>query len=259
MIDSHCHLDFSDFDHDREALLQCCHQQGIEQFIVPGVTAEGWAALMALVEGHVGLFGALGLHPMFLAQHRDADLERLRHLLTEWPAIAVGEIGLDFYHGEQQAARQCELFEAQLKIAKAFQLPVILHVRKAHDRVLAALRRIGGFGGIVHAFAGSLQQAQQYQQLGFLLGVGGAVTYPRANRLRRTLAELPLEALVLESDAPDMRPAMAKEHRNTPLVLSDVVTVLSELHQCSRTLILQKSTASLEAMFPALLIEGKLS
>ena len=252
LIDSHCHLDFGDFDRDREALLARCYRQGIDRFVVPGVTAETWPRLMALVGSLPGVYGALGMHPMFLEQHQNEHLILLRQLLGEWPAVAVGEIGLDFYHGKQDAVRQCELFEAQLEIAKQFQLPVILHVRKAHDQTLAILRRTEVCGGVVHAFSGSLQQAKQYQQLGFLLGVGGAITHSRATRLRRTLAELPLELLVLESDAPDMLPAGATEKRNTSLVLCPVASILAELHGCDIEQIAEVSSSNMETMFPLL-------
>lgn len=259
MIDSHCHLDFIDFDDDRTELLERCRKRGIDRFIVPGVTFEGWPRLMEVVDRMPGLYGALGLHPMFMAHHDVSHLEQLSCFLDKWHAIAVGEIGLDFYNGEQEAKAQCELFEAQLRVAKARELPVILHVRKAHDRALSILRRVGGCGGIVHAFAGSVQQAKQYQQLGFLLGVGGAVTYPRASRLCTNLSKLPLELLVLESDAPDMLPATATESRNTPLVLTEVAEKLAVLHGCSVSDIVRYSTSNLERLFPILFSNGKLS
>ncbi len=256
LIDSHCHLDFTVFDDDREALLARCRQQKISGFVVPGVNAERWPALIDLVDKTEGMYGALGLHPLFMSQHRAEDLAQLRSSLDCWNAVAVGEIGLDFYHGKGGATEQIRLFESQLSIAKAFCLPVILHVRKAHDQVLALLRRVRPEGGIVHAFSGSEQQALQYIALGFSLGVGGAVTYERATRLRRTLSRLPLTALVLESDSPDMLPAGAvRGGRNTPLCLPSVATVLSELHQCSLAHIALQTTNNV-ALFLKLPLEG---
>ncbi len=249
LIDSHCHLDFTVFENDREALLARCRRQQITGFVVPGVNAEGWPALIDLVDNTEGMYGALGLHPLFMSQHRTEDLARLRSLLGGWRAVAVGEIGLDFYHGKGRAAEQVTLFESQLLMAKEFHLPVMLHVRKAHDHVLARLRRIRPDGGIVHAFSGSEQQALQYIELGFSLGVGGAVTYERARRLRRILSQLPLTSLVLESDSPDMLPAGTRRgERNTPLCLLSVVKVLSELFQCSVAHIAYQTTKNVASL-----------
>lgn len=232
-IDSHCHLDFPAFDKDRSQLLTACRQQHLTGFVVPGVTAAAWPRLMSLVDETPGMHGALGLHPMFMMQHQTADLLSLERHLSSWPAVAIGEIGLDFYRSHQDQAQQIALFEAQLHLAKSSDLPVILHVRKAHDQVLAALRRIRIRGGIVHAFSGSEQQAHQYIDLGFAVGVGGAITYSRAKRLRRTLSSLPLHALTLESDAPDMLPADWGNERNTPLSILSVAAVLADIFQVS--------------------------
>ncbi len=243
LIDSHCHWDFSIFDGDREGLLAACRREKITRFVVPGVMADRWPALIELVDNHEGMFGALGLHPLFMSQHRPDDIDQLTSALSDWHAVAVGEIGLDFYHGRDNQGPQVALFELQLRIARQFQLPVILHVRKAHDQTLAILRKIRPEGGIVHAFSGSEQQARQYIALGFYLGVGGAVTYDRAARLRRTLSALPLTSLVLESDAPDMLPAgVARGGRNSPLGLLPVVDLLSDLHQCSTDEIAEQTT-----------------
>ena len=249
LIDSHCHLDFAVFDDDREELLAACRRDKIMGFVVPGVMAKRWPALVELVDNSEGMFGALGLHPLFMSQHQPDDIDQLKSTLSEWHAVAVGEIGLDFYHTQGDQTAQMVLFESQLHIAKAFKLPVILHVRKAHDRTLAILRQIRPAGGIVHAFSGSEQQAKQYIALGFCLGVGGAVTYDRATRLRRTLSALPLSSLVLESDAPDMLPAgVARGERNSPLGLLPVVDLLSDLHQCSTDEIAGQTTKNVLAV-----------
>lgn len=249
LIDSHCHLDFAAFDGDREGVLAACRREKITHFIVPGVTADRWLALIELVDNNEGMYGALGLHPLFMSQHQPGDIDQLKSSLSDWHAVAVGEIGLDFYHAQGDQTAQITLFESQLYIAKAFKLPVILHVRKAHDQTLAVLRRIRPVGGIVHAFSGSEQQARQYIALGFCLGVGGAVTYDRATRLRRILSALPLPSLVLESDAPDMLPAgVARGGRNSPLGLLPVVELLSDLHQCSTDEIAEQTTKNVASV-----------
>jgi len=156
------------------------------------------------------------LHPMLIDQHHESHLQDLNQLLSQQKAIAVGEIGLDYFLAQLDKHKQQFFFVEQLRLAKRHQLPVILHVRKAHDEVLMQLRRAQLKGGIVHAFSGSEQQAYQYIDLGFKLGFGGALTYERAKKLRRLAASLPLESIVLETDAPDMPLANQSGRRNSP-------------------------------------------
>lgn len=230
LFDTHCHLDFAVFDPDRAAILQACRRRHIDSIILPGVEAEAWDRLLSLCAGNPGLYPALGLHPCFIDQHGVDDLRRLERLLASEPVVAVGEIGLDYWQGQATAPRQLEYFDAQLALAVKYRLPVLLHVRKAHDQVLQRLRRLRlSRGGIVHAFSGSYQQAEQYIEQGFLLGIGGALTYPRAQRLRRIVAALPLTALVLETDAPDMPLCGHQGQPNRPDRLPDILSVLLEL------------------------------
>ncbi len=229
-IDTHCHLDFEVFSDTRDEILQRCRNAGVKKLVVPGVTEAGWDRLVSLCRRHDQLWPALGLHPCFIAEHRVADLERLEQRLKQGEAVAVGEIGLDFWPGSILHDRQLEYFTAQLELARRYDLPILLHVRKAHDQVLKLLRRQRPKkGGIVHAFSGSLQQADQYLQLGFRIGVGGALTWERARRLRATLAALPIEALVLETDAPDMPLSGHQGEPNRPDYLVEVFRGLAEL------------------------------
>ena len=231
LIDTHCHLDMADFDADRADVLAACRAAGISRIVIPAVTAAGWHNLLRLCREQDGLCAALGMHPVFVAQHQDADLAVLAQTLHTAQPVAVGEIGLDFYLPDLDRDRQCQLFEAQLQIARDADLPVLLHVRKAHDEVLARLRRIKVKGGIAHAFNGSLQQAGQYLELGFRLGFGGTLTYPRASHIRKLAATLPLHALVLETDAPDMVVAAHRGERNSPAYLTHVLDALAQLRQ----------------------------
>lgn len=226
VCDSHCHLDFPDFDADRETILAACRRAGIDVLVVPGVCAAAWPRVIDLCARHPSLYPALGLHPMFLEEHGPGDIELLEQWVSRQRPVALGEIGLDFYRMEADRARQQDLFSAQLAIAQRHALPVILHVRKAHDAVLSSLRRTPVKGGIVHAFSGSRQQAEHYIELGFCLGFGGVLTYPNARRVRQLAKELPLESIVLETDAPDMAPHGWQGERNTPL---NVLLVLGEL------------------------------
>ena len=242
LIDTHCHLDVEDFDADRSAILDRCHAAGINQIVVPAIHAAGWGKLLQLCHEELGLYPALGLHPVFIDSHRDRDLAALEDTLAEEQPVAVGEIGLDYFLTELDQQRQQEIFEAQLQIAREAGLPVILHVRKAHDQVLAALRRIRVAGGIAHAFNGSLQQAQQYLDLGFKLGFGGTLTYERSNKIRQLARDLPLEAIVLETDAPDMVVSQHRGERNSPEYLAEILTALVEVRQEAAATLAEQTT-----------------
>ena len=229
LIDTHCHLDVSDFDRDRERVLAEARRRGVGPIVVPAIHAAGWPGLLALCRRESGLYPALGLHPVYLDQHRAGDLEELAGLIARESPVAVGEIGLDFFLPALDRDRQRALFTRQLDLAAATGLPVLIHARKAHDEVLACLRCHPVPGGIIHAFNGSLQQAQQYLALGFKLGFGGMLTFARSTRLRALATALPLEALVLETDAPDMSGAAHQGERNSPAYLSEVLQVLAQL------------------------------
>ncbi|WP_036230603.1 TatD family hydrolase [Marinobacterium jannaschii] len=228
LIDTHCHLDFPAFDACRDEVIEEAADLGVSTIVMPGVTAADWPRLLALQSGSRPV--ALGLHPCFIAQHRDQDLELLSRLLAQERVVAVGEIGLDFFIKTLDSERQLQLFDAQLALAAQFDLPVLLHVRKAHDQVLQRLRqRKLPRAGIVHAFSGSEQQARQYIDLGFKLGFGGAVSYSRATKLRQLAAQLPLEAIVLETDAPDMPLAEYPQQINRPSRVFQVAGILAQL------------------------------
>ncbi|MEN8205940.1 MAG: TatD family hydrolase [Pseudomonadota bacterium] len=216
LTDSHCHLDVSDFDADRNAVLQRARQKGVTGIVVPGIASAGWEKLWQLCRRESGLYPAFGLHPVFLQQHTADDLPALQGMLEQHPAVAVGEIGLDYVVDGLDRQAQQTLFEAQLVIAREAGLPVILHVRKSHDQVLATLKRIRVRGGICHAFNGSLQQASLYQDMGFRFGFGGMLTFERSTRLRTLAKALPAESIVLETDAPDMTVAQHRGERNSP-------------------------------------------
>ncbi len=249
LIDSHCHLDFTQFDHDRNAILTNCKQLGINKIIVPGVTADGWQTLIRLCQQSAMLYPALGLHPMFMAQHQYADIQRLEQAIREFRPIAVGEIGLDFYLKDHDKPSQSHLFEQQLQLAADYQLPVILHVRKAHDQTLALLKKYSLKGGIVHAFSGSYQQAEHYIKLGFLLGVGGSISYDRATRVRRLFQQLPLTSLALETDAPDMPLQNQQGRRNSPENIPVILHHLASLRSETQTQIATATSENVDKIF----------
>jgi TatD DNase family protein len=231
LIDTHCHLDVSDFDADRDRVLGRCREAGVRDIVVPAIDRAGWPKLLALCADQAMLHPALGMHPVFMDRHADADLPALAAALAEHQPLAVGEIGLDFALEKEAAgrARQRDFCAAQLAIAAAAGLPVLLHVRKAHDAMLQLLRAAGVKGGIAHAFNGSLEQAQQYLDLGLRLGFGGMLTFERSSKLRRLAAALPVEAIVLETDAPDLTVASHRYQRNSPEYLPEVLAALAEV------------------------------
>jgi TatD DNase family protein len=254
LIDTHNHVDFPGFDNDRETLLQQCSSLGIKRQILIGVEQSLWSRLWSTALAHEPLHAALALHPCYLDVHRESDIDALKEWLDEWAAhpklCALGEFGLDYYIDQPDKPRQQALFEAQLKLAIDFELPSLLHVRKAHADVIATLKRYKPpRGGIVHAFAGSYEEAREYLKLGFHLGLGGAPTWPQANRLRKVVPRLPLEGIVLETDAPDMAPSMYPGIRNSPTHLPDICAALAELLNVSPDVLAQASTANACTLF----------
>jgi len=250
IIDSHCHLDVEDFDADREAVLADCRARGVNRFVVPGITAATWGRLLELCRKYEGLYPALGLHPYYVAEHRQAHIAALEKRLADEPeVVAVGEIGLDFYIDNPDRERQVELFEAQLAIAETASMPVIVHVRKAHNQVLKSLKRTAfTSGGIMHAFNGSLEQAREYIGLGFKLGFGGMITYERSHKLRSLAGELPLESIVMETDAPDMSGDICHGRRNSPQYLPHYLAVLAELRDMPAEEVAQATSANTVAV-----------
>ncbi|WP_374349732.1 TatD family hydrolase [Chitinimonas sp.] len=232
LIDTHCHLDAPEFDADRDEVVSRAESAGVGQIVVPAITEATFDATLSMRERY-GCPVALGLHPIYERAHRHAHLLRLRTLLEAQRPIAVGEIGLDFFVEGLDATRQTELFAEQLKLARDFDLPVLLHVRKSQDQVLKQLRRFGVTKGIAHAFNGSPQQADAYIRQGFKLGFGGTLTFERALNIRRLACDLPLEAIVLETDAPDIPPEWAYRQRNEPAYLGRIAEQLAMLRGIS--------------------------
>ena len=243
IIDSHCHLDFSAFEHDRNAILDNCLDLGVTDIVVPGVLAATWQKLLTWTEQSSRLHCALGLHPVFLDQHRNEHLETLDTFLSNHAVVAVGEIGLDFFIKTLDKTEQQYFFEQQLSLAKKHDLPVILHTRKSHDETLKFLKIHTIKGGIAHAFNGSKQQAHAYLDLGFKLGFGGMLTYERSRKLRQLAHDLPLDAIVLETDSPDMTVEQHRGERNSPEYLPYVLAALAEIRSESiETIAKQTST-----------------
>ena len=269
-IDTHCHLDAAEFDADRDVVRQNAKSLGVETCVIPAVMASHFDEVRLLAHRHADAY-ALGIHPLYTPQAKDTDLATLDtqlHAHREDPRlVAVGEIGLDGFVPEintpEAFAKQTHFFEAQLQLAQRHQLPVILHVRRSADRLLKGLRQFPVAGGIAHAFNGSLQQAKMFIEMGFKLGFGGAMTYDRATKLRALAIELPLSALVLETDAPDIPPhwmyttAEDREKgkaqgRNSPAELPRIASVLAELRGISLEELAAATSANARQALPRL-------
>ena len=268
-IDTHCHLDeFA--DHGGAALADAerarAAQAGVAHCVLPAVELANLQAVRDLAHRHGDSY-ALGIHPLFTPVAGDEDLPALARALEQYQddprLVAVGEIGLDLFVPHLDRGRQQHFYRAQLQLARRFDLPVILHVRRSADQLLKALRELPVRGGIAHAFNGSLQQAQAFIDLGFKLGFGGAVTFDRALQLRRLATELPLDALVVETDAPDIPPhwlyvtaaeraAGRSPARNTPAQLPRIGAVVAQLRGISSTELAHATRANACAALPRL-------
>jgi TatD DNase family protein len=240
-IDTHCHLDATEFDHDRGQVADAATAAGVSGIVLPAVAVWNFEAVRTLARQDERCVYALGIHPLCSPGAGQADLDALRREVAASVGdprfVGIGEIGLDFFVAGLDAEHQTWLYVEQLKIAREFNLPVLLHVRKSQDQVCAQLRKVGVKRGIAHAFNGSHEQARRFLEQGLKLGFGGNLTFSRARQIRRLATELPLDALVLETDAPDIAPAwlsddqFGEQHkaRNTPAEVAGVARVLAAL------------------------------
>jgi TatD DNase family protein len=252
LIDTHCHLDAAEFAADRDEVAARARAAGVGVIVVPGVERAGFGAVLATCGRYPGCFPALGIHPMYVAGAVPEDLTALREMIVLHHPVAIGEIGLDFFVPDYDRKRQEFYFSEQLKIAREFDLPVLLHIRRAQDTVLKFLRLFKVRGGIAHAFSGSRQQAEEFIKLGFKLGFGGAMTYDRATKLRELAVTLPLDSIVLETDAPDMPPEFIGKARNSPEYLPRIAGILAELRGMTVAEVVEATTANARAILKGL-------
>ncbi len=246
LIDTHCHLDAGEFEADRDAVYQRAVAAGVTTQIIPAVTRANFADVEACCRRYPGCLPAWGMHPMYIHVHQDVHLADLRAQIEAWRPVAIGEIGLDLFAPGLDYPTQEHFYVEQLKIARDFDLPVLLHCRRANDQILKQLRRFKVKGGIAHAFNGSRQQAEAYLKLGFKLGFGGAFTWTRATHLRELAVELPLEAIVLETDSPDIPPAWLppERRRNEPGELAGIAACLAELRGVALAEVIAQTSAN---------------
>jgi TatD DNase family protein len=249
LVDSHSHFDVPEFDADRDAALARARDVGVDTQVLPAYVASGWQRLRDVCARYDGLHAAYGLHPVYLDEHRPEHLDALPDWIEREKPCAVGECGLDWFIEDPDRERQQAILARQLELAKDFDLPVILHARRAVDDVTAALRRVGGLRGVVHSFAGSEQQAEALFALGFHIGIGGPVTYERASRLRGIVAKMPAEFLVLETDSPDQPMHGHRGARNEPAFLVEVLRTVAALRGESEERVADFTTQNAKRLF----------
>ena len=258
-IDTHCHLDASEFAGAQADVVHNAQDAGVGCIVIPSVTHRNFETVRELCQQHPNCFPAYGIHPMYVDDAMPNDLEVLREYLKLHQPVAIGEIGLDFFVKHYDQARQEHFFVEQLKLAREFDLPVLLHLRRAQDHVLKCLRQHKVRGGIAHAFNGSRQQADEFIKLGFKLGFGGAMTYSRATKLRELAATLPLENIVLETDAPDIQPEFLERGLpNEPKYLPRIAQTLAELRGLSLEEVARVTTENALSVLPGLAASEKL-
>lgn len=261
LIDTHCHLDAGEFQSDRDEVLKRAHDARVHAIVIPAIARSNFDRVRELAHSFAGGVYALGIHPICVPQASIDDLavleSEIRASLSDPRFVGIGEIGLDFFLPELKTdamrRRQEEFYSAQLDLAVQFDLPVILHVRRSHDILLKHLRRRPRIGGIGHAFNGSFQQAEQFIAQGFVLGMGGAMTFDRALQIRRLAQRLPLDALVLETDAPDIPPAWLESgSRNEPSSVAGVARVLAQIRGTTLDEVIVRTGANALRVLPRL-------
>lgn len=259
LIDTHCHFDLPIFNNDRHELVHRASALGINRLIMPAIAYKNWDAIKNVQRQYdndpkINLYAAYGLHPMFISQHEDEHLQALRYWLEHERPIAVGECGLDFFVKDLDQQRQMRIFSAQVALAAEYDLPLIIHARKSLDSVMKVIRQQmqrsrTHLRGVIHSFSGSEQQAKQCIELGFYLGFGGPMTYPRAKKLRHLVASLPLEALLLETDAPDQPDVACHGQRNEPARLLAIAETFATLRQQPLQTIAEVTTQNAKTLF----------
>jgi len=261
LIDTHCHLDAAEFGNTQADIMRDAIAAGVNRLVIPSVARSNFDKVRELCGQYPNCSPAYGIHPMYTDDAIPGDLDVLRNFLKQHQAVAVGEIGLDFFIQHYDQVRQEHFFVEQLKLARDFDLPVLLHIRRAQDTILKHLRhfypRVGPSTslrtGIAHAFNGSRQQADEFIKLGFKLGFGGAMTHSRATRLRELAATLPLDSIVLETDAPDIPPDFLEHGQpNEPKYLPRIAQTLAELRGMSLEEVAQATTMNALNVLPQL-------
>lgn len=249
LIDSHCHLDFEDFDKDRAAVLQRATDNNINDIVIPGTEEKYWDRIRQLCIEHTQLHACYGLHPYWVAEQNKQDLEILQEYIRSNRPVALGECGLDFRPQRADKIIQLYFFEAQLGIAENNQLPVVIHSVGATEDVIKSIKKFKGLYGMIHSYSGSIEQAKQLIDLNFYISIGGSVTYDNAKKIKKVAREIPLSSLLLETDSPDQPDQMHSGKRNEPAYLVNTLASISDLRQQLAVNIAEQTTSNARKLF----------
>jgi len=249
IVDSHCHLDFDAFDCDRNTVIERARSNGIKHIVIPGVQRSSWDLIRSISDSNPQLHACYGLHPYLAGEHTDDDIEQLRHWLDNNECVAVGECGLDYRSNQADRSVQLKFFNAQIEIALMTGKPVVIHSVRATEDVINSIKNHPGIRGMIHSYSGSYEQAMQLINLGFYISVGGAITYDNAKKLRATAGKIPLDSILLETDAPDQADADHFSQRNEPAYLVNVLKCLSELRDEPIEEIAAQTTMNAQELF----------
>ena len=250
LIDTHIHFDDDRFDTDRSSVYNNAKSAGVSRMIIPATTRARWSKIFSLSEQYTNVYPTAGLHPVFINDHSDDDLQLLDETLQKSSCVALGECGLDGFVKDLDYEKQQYFFSHQIELAAKHKLPLIIHARNAVEDVTLAIKSAKSqVTGVVHSYNGSLQQAQQLIGLGFLLSFGGAITYDRATRLNEIVKELPLDSIMVETDAPDQPTQTNAGNRNEPAFLPEVVTAIAEIKNLQADDIILASNANATRLF----------
>jgi len=249
LIDAHCHLDFDTFSDDLTDVLQRAKNKNISDIIIPGTQKKYWQRITALTIRHPNLHPCYGLHPYWVRHHDKADIANLEEYISSNPAIAIGECGLDFRQSQAEKNLQLYFFEAQLKIAQAHQLPVVIHSVNATETVIQSIRKFNKLRGMIHSYSGSLEQAKQLIELNFFISISGSVTFDNAKKIRAVASTIPLTSLLIETDAPDQPDMKHQGKRNEPAFLINTLDVIAGLRDERREVIVQQTTLNAKELF----------
>jgi len=249
LIDSHCHLDFINFDKDRDAVLERAKKNGINNIIIPAVSVNNWQKIQALCNQHPNLHPCYGLHPYWVEQHKEADIKKLEAFINETSCIAIGECGLDYRPEQANKEKQQYFFEAQLNIAQQNNLPIVIHAVNATEEVIKQLRKRPDLRGMIHSYSGSYEQALQLIKMGFYISISGAISYKHAKKLQQLSSKLPLTSLLIETDAPDQPDSTHHRQRNEPAYLTETLDALTKLRSEEKEKIALQTTVNAKTLF----------
>lgn len=249
LIDSHCHFDSEQFSEDRTEVFRRALDAGITAIISPAITAASWPALKQIAAAFDVVNPCYGLHPMFTNAHQPTDLEELENWIHQESPVAIGECGLDFYQGKEDSGKQLEIFDGQLALAAKYDLPVIIHARRAVEEVLRLLRRYPEVSGVLHSYSGSAEQARQLAARDIYFGFGGPVTWPQSRKLHKLVAKIPLDRILLETDAPDQAGEQHRRQRNEPAFLPEIAEKIAAIKQFSPDTVAAVTTKNATRLF----------